>query len=461
MVTPAPVPAPLIVPRAVRVGYGVGSVCTGTFSTVPGLLLLFYMTNVLAVPAWAAGLVVFLPKLWDMVLDPWVGRRSDHTVSRFGARRPWMLLGALTLPVTFALMFAGPPLTGLPAALYVAVCYLATATAYAFYEVPYKAMAAEMTDDYHERSALLQWKMVFVGGAILLSGSVAPAVAGDEVSGYRLMGLLVAAVLLASMLASFFGTARVPAPEALRAPRIPGARGAGPSIRAQFAEARSSGAFMPLLALGCAQMFAAGVLLAGAPYFATYILGDPGAVTTLFMCVVGPLLVTMPLWVRLSRRYDKRGAMALGSALFAAGAAGTALSGSLGPVYAHLCLLVVGVGYAGLQLLQVSMLADVVAHDTMVTGGRRAGSFTGLWAACETVVFALGALVLGWLLGAAGFVESGPANPVAQPEAAVAVTLYGGTLLPALFAGISLLLARRYPLTARTLAAGGVTPAGE
>lgn len=455
MVTPAPVPAPLVVPRAVRVGYGVGSVCTGTFSTVPGLLLLFYMTNVLAVPAWAAGLVVFLPKLLDMVLAPWVGRCSDHTVSRLGARRPWMLVGTLTLPVAFALTFAGPPLTGLPAALYVAVCYLATATAYAFYEVPYKAMAAEMTDDYHERSALLQWKMVFVGGAILLSGSFAPAIAGGEVAGYRLMGLLVAGVLLVSMLASFFGTARVPGPE------VAEARGAGLSIRAQLAEARSSGAFMPLLALGCAQMFAAGVLLAGAPYFATYILGDPGAVTTLFMCVVGPLLVTMPLWVRLSRRYDKRGAMALGSALFAAGAAGTALSGSLGPVYAHLCLLVVGVGYAGLQLLQVSMLADVVAHDTLVTGGRRAGSFTGLWAACETVVFALGALVLGWLLGAAGFVESGGANPVAQPETAMAVTLYGGTLLPAVFAGISLLLARRYPLTAQALAAKRISPTGE
>ncbi|MBB4918645.1 MFS transporter [Streptosporangium saharense] len=455
MVTPAPVPAPLAVPRAVRVGYGVGSVCTGTFSTVPGLLLLFYMTNVLAVPAWAAGLVVFLPKVLDLVLAPWVGRCSDHTVSRLGARRPWMLVGTLTLPVAFALTFAGPPLTGLPAALYVAVCYLATATAYAFYEVPYKAMAAEMTDDYHERSALLQWKMVFVGGAILLSGSFAPAIAGGEVAGYRLMGLLVAGVLLVSMLASFFGTARVPGPE------VTEARGAGPSIRAQFAEARSSGAFMPLLALGCAQMFAAGVLLAGAPYFATYILGDPGAVTTLFMCVVGPLLVTMPLWVRLSRRYDKRGAMALGSALFAAGAAGTALSGSLGPVYAHLCLLVVGVGYAGLQLLQVSMLADVVAHDTLVTGGRRAGSFTGLWAACETVVFALGALVLGWLLGAAGFVESGGTNPVAQPETAMAATLYGGTLLPAVFAGISLLLARRYPLTAQALAAKRVSPTGE
>ncbi|MEV8633431.1 MFS transporter [Streptosporangium sp. NPDC051023] len=444
MVTPAPASGAPTVSRSVRVGYGVGSVCTGTFSTVPGLLLLIYMTNVLAIPAWIAGLVAFLPKLWDVFVNPWIGQRSDRTVSRFGARRPWMLLGALTLPVTFALTFAGPPLTGVPAALYVAVCYLLTATAYAFYEVPYKAMPAEMTDDYHERSALLQWKMVFVGVAILLSGSVAPAIAGTDASGYRLMGLLVGAALLVSMLASFFGTAG--------APMVAKAE-IEPSIRAQFAAARSSRPFMVLLELNSAQMFAAGALLAGAPYFATYTLGDPGATTTLFLCVVGPLLVTMPLWVRLSQRYDKRGAMILAAALFAVGAVGMAFAWRSGFLYAHLCVLVVGVGYAGLQLLQFSMLSDVIAHDTLVTGRRRAGAFTGLWTACETVVFALSALVFGWLLGAAGFVESDSAAPVAQPQSAITAALYGGTLLPAIFAGISLLLTTRYTLTAETLGA--------
>ncbi|WP_406312414.1 MFS transporter [Streptosporangium sp. NBC_01639] len=446
MVTSEPAPAVVTVPRGVRIGYGVGSVSTATFSTVPGLLLLFYMTNVLAVPAWLAGLVVFLPKLWDMFVNPWVGQRSDRTVSRLGARRPWMLVGAVTLPVTFALTFAGPPLTGVPAALYVAVCYFLTATAYAFYEVPYKAMAAEMTDDYHERSSLLQWKMFFVGLAILLSGAVAPVIAGTEASGYRLMGLIIGGVLLVSMLASFAGTARAPMVARVEAET---------SIRAQFAAARSSRPFMVLLGLSCAQMFAAGILLAGAPYFATYVLGDPGTTTTLFVCVVGPLLVTMPAWVWLSKRYEKRGAMILGAALFTAGTVGMAFAEQFGSVYAHACVLVVGVGYAGFQLLQFSMLSDVIVYDATVTGKRRAGVFTGLWTACETVVFALGALVLGWLLGATGFVESDPATPVAQPESAITAALYGATLLPALLAGISVLLTMRYTLNAETLRSAG------
>ncbi|MEU4830435.1 MFS transporter [Streptosporangium sp. NPDC023615] len=442
MVSPATPPA-VTVPRGVRVGYGIGSICTATFSTVPGLLLLFYMTNVLAVPAWIAGAVAFLPKLWDVVINPWVGQRSDRTVSRFGARRPWILLGAVTLPPAFALTFAGPPLTGMTAALYVGVCYFLTATAYAFYEVPYKAMAAEMTDDYHERSSLLQWRMVFIGLGILLAGAGAPAIAGDDAAGYRTMGLVIGGVLLLAMLASFFGTARAP---------MVGRAEAESSIVAQFAAARSNRTFMVLLGFSCAQMFSAGIMLAGAPYFATYTLDEPAATTTLFVCLVGPLLITMPLWVWLSKRYDKRGAMLLASSLFLTGTVAMVLSGSLGAVYAHACVLVVGIGYAGFQLLQFSMLADVIVHDALVTGKRRAGVFTGLWTAAETVVFALGALVLGWLLGATGFIESDPSTPVVQPEAATTAVLYGTTLLPAFLMGVSIVLVARYTLTAERIA---------
>ncbi|GAA5041847.1 MFS transporter [Thermocatellispora tengchongensis] len=448
MVTSASAPAVVTVPRSVRLGYGVGSFCTGTFGTVPGLLLLYYMTNVLAVPAWLAGLVVFLPKVWDLFINPYVGQRSDRTTSRWGARRPWLLLGALTLPVTFALTFAGPPLTGGAAALYVGVMFFLTTTAFAFFEVPYKAMPVEMTDDYHERSSLLQWRMVFLGVAILLSGAVAPAItnaeaAGGTVGGYRTMGLAVGALLLVAMLGTFFGTASAPV---VRRTEAEG------TIMAQFRVARTSKTFLVLLGFSCAQMLAAGLMLAGAPYLATYLLDAPEATTTLFVALVGPILLTMPLWVWLSKRLEKRGAMILASALFLAGGVALVLTPQLGAVYAHVCVAVVGVGYAGFQLLQYSMLADVVVHDALVSGRSRAGVFTGLWTACETVVFAFGALVLGWVLGAAGFVESDASERVAQPESAIMAVTYGGTLLPAAAMALSIVLVMRYRLTAGELA---------
>jgi len=77
------------------VGYAAGSVGTGIFTTVPGLLLLTFMIRQLQVPAALAGLVILVPRLWDVVTDPFVGSLSDRTRTRWGPRRPWLLAGAL------------------------------------------------------------------------------------------------------------------------------------------------------------------------------------------------------------------------------------------------------------------------------------------------------------------------------------------------------------------------------
>jgi GPH family glycoside/pentoside/hexuronide:cation symporter len=437
------------VTRGVRLGYGVGSFCTASFTAIPGLLLLFYLTNVLAVPAWLAGVVVFAPKAWDLILNPLVGQWSDRTVSRWGPRRPWLLAGAAVLPLAFAVTFIGPPLKGTSAALFVGLFFLIAASGYALYEVPYKAMPAEMTDDYHERTSLLQWRMIFIALAVALSGIVAPAIANGTLEGYRLMGVIFAGILLASMLASFFGTRRAP---------LTGSTVTEGSLRTQIAAARASKPFLWLLGLSSAQTLAAGVMLAGAPYFAAYTLGDPAATSLLFAALVGPMLFTMPLWVWLARRLDKRGAMILAGTLFMSGALLAGLTPLVGAWLAYTAIFIVGLGYAGLQLLQFSMLADVIAHDSAVSGKRRGGVFTGLWTAVESAVSALGALVVGGVLAIGGFISSDPENPVTQPDTALNAVVVAETVIPALIILSGVLMTLKYRLTATHLDEAATPP---
>ena len=80
-------------PSRVRIGYSTGSLVTGAFGTVPGLLLLPYLTDTLGVAAGLAGMLVLLPKAWDVVVNPVAGRLSDRTRTRWGARRPYLLVG--------------------------------------------------------------------------------------------------------------------------------------------------------------------------------------------------------------------------------------------------------------------------------------------------------------------------------------------------------------------------------
>ncbi len=50
--------------------------------------------------------------MWDVVIDPVIGALTDRDLARHGSRRRLMLIGALALPVLFALTFAVPPSLG-------------------------------------------------------------------------------------------------------------------------------------------------------------------------------------------------------------------------------------------------------------------------------------------------------------------------------------------------------------
>src|SRR5690242_19428223 len=134
--------------RGRRIGYAIGSLGTGGFSTVPGLLLLYYLTDTLGVPAAAAGALVLAPKIVDVVLNPVLGSLSDRTMLRRGSRARWLLAGGIALPVAFAVTFAAPAaLTGGGAAVWVGVWFLASVVAFAVFQVTYLVLPAEIPDD--------------------------------------------------------------------------------------------------------------------------------------------------------------------------------------------------------------------------------------------------------------------------------------------------------------------------
>src|SRR3954451_23574690 len=88
--------------RATIARYAVGSLGTGGFATLPGLVLTYYLTDSLGVTAILAGVIVSAAKVWDVLIDPVIGSLTDRDLARHGTRRRLMLIGSLTLPVLFA-----------------------------------------------------------------------------------------------------------------------------------------------------------------------------------------------------------------------------------------------------------------------------------------------------------------------------------------------------------------------
>ena len=191
-----------------RRGYAMGALVSGAFGTVPGLLLLPYLTDELGVAAALAGLIVFLPKAWDVILFPLVGRWSDQAAVRSGSRRSYVLWGGVGLAACFALLFAGVFTDPVGGAWWTAIMYLLCATAIGFFAVPYIAMPAELTDSYHERTRIHTLRVAFLGLAILIGGAGSPAIrnAIGGIDGYRAMGFFIAAIILIGALGAYFGT---------------------------------------------------------------------------------------------------------------------------------------------------------------------------------------------------------------------------------------------------------------
>ncbi len=438
-------------PARVRIGYGTGSVATGAFGTVPGLMLLPFLTDNLGIGALWAGLIVFAPKAWDVLLNPVAGRISDRaTGDPRGPRRPFLLRAGLSLSVCFALIFAGPA-TGsqIGDAAWVLVAFLACATAYAFFQVPYVSMPAEMTADYDERTRLMTWRVAILAFTIMLAGATAPlirdAVGGRD--GYRVMGLVMAAIILAGVLGAYFGTREAPVGAV--------SPGAG-TLRDQLRVVARARDFRLLLTTFVVQALATGVMLAGVDYLAGDVLGSSGAATVLFVCFVGPALVLTPAWAALGTRIGKKSGYLIASVVLLAGALLSAFALLVPPALVYVAVALVGVGYAGCQVFPMAMMPDTAAVDAARTGRNRVGVYTGVWTAGETLGLALGPAVFAVVLAIGGYRSSTTGGTEQSDGAVLAITL-GFSALPAVLVLLSLVWLVRYSLTAADLAAAAAT----
>ncbi|MFI6889086.1 MFS transporter [Streptosporangium canum] len=133
-------------------------------------------------------------------------------------------------------------------------------------------------------------------------------------------------------------------------------------------------------------------------------------------------------------------ALALIPVVGSAGVAGTLLLTGL-----------IGVCYAALRLLPLSLLPETVHADAARTGHAQSGAFTGLWTAGETAGMAVGPGLFALVLAASAFASRLFDAPAAQPGSALTGLLLGFTALPAALMLLSLPLVIAYHRLARAV----------
>lgn len=435
----APVPTP------VMAGFGVGSLGTGIFNSVPSVLLLYFMTDTLGVTARLAAWAIFIPKFWDVITDPLMGLISDRTHTRWGRRRPYMFVGAILMSVTFVFLFNVPEFESDTGTFwYVTLVFALSATAFTVFAVPYIAMPAEMSDDPHERTKIMTWRMAFMTLGILLGSGGAPVIvdaAGGGRAGYAAMSWAVGLFCASAMLLSVFSTRRARFATRTNHPF---------NLREQFAAAAGNRPFVALLIALIVQLTAVGVITAAAPYYAEHILhaGDETElyVTMLLVSYIGVAIVSMPFWAYVCGRLGKLASYRVAVTGFSLFCLTTALARDGYPL-PLICAQVglIGFCYGGTQVIPYSMLTDALQLDALRSGHRREGIFTGVWTAGDKLGVALGGFLMATVLGLVGYLESA-GGAVVQPDSAVFGIRMAFSFVPALTMFVSLAPLRFYSL---------------
>lgn len=204
------------VPWNQLVAYGMGGLIPiALFNIAPQLMGLLGNIS-LGLSAFWLGTIMIVPRLWDAISDPIMGHLSDNTRTRWGRRRPYILVGGVAVALSFVAMWWVPRGDWVRVLFPTEYAYnwfqlayilggmLVFFTATTIFEIPHGALGMEMSGDYHERTRLFSAKSflgnMFAMGTpwlILLAGlDFFGGPGGDLADGMRYVSIFIAAMLL-------------------------------------------------------------------------------------------------------------------------------------------------------------------------------------------------------------------------------------------------------------------------
>jgi len=420
-----------------RLGFGAGEFSSSIFFTLTSFWLMNFLTDEVRLSAALAGSALLVGKIWDAVIDPFIGYFSDRTRSRWGRRRPYLLFFSIPFGIAFVLMFTNPGIE-MQAGKFVwaMLIYMLLCTVYSLTNIPYNALLPEMTDDYNERTSISGYKQVFaVLGTLLGAGAALPIMGlfATRTAGFTGMAAVFGVLIVASLLVTFFSV-RESAQQ-----RQPVTQKLLKSLKDVFANRP----YMLLVSAWFTNSTAVAVAESMLVYYYKYIFRNEGAVTMAMISLLVATILSFPLWVWCSKKIGKKGAYLVGMSLtivtvliIAFGADVLGVNGTLG------LMAVAGVGFGAHYVLPWAMAPDTIEYDYAKTGLRREGIYYSIW----TFVIAFGGALAGFLVGQ-GLELSGYVPEAVQSASSIlGIRLMIG-LLPALLLLLGNLVMAFYPLT--------------
>ena len=336
------------------------------------------------------GALMLGARMLDAVADPLLGWLSDTIHTPWGLRRPWMLAGALLVPVGALLLFLAPPGGGLAQ---IVGASLLLHLGYSLIITPHGGWGLELSDDSHQRTRIMGAKVWFglLGslGLIALMALLERGLAISRTGQMALLGwaiALLAPVTVLAVIARFqerpdTGT---PAPSERKAL----------ALFTDILRDRSMRAILLLYVVtGVIDAAAAGSFL----FLAEDALDLKGWGAMLMLVQPVLALATLPVWSRISARIGRHRALMIAYGWQAVTAPLIFLIPDGQPLAFAAFLALRALGWGVDYMLLRAMVADL-ADAQAQQAGRLGGSYYGMSSVTLKLAMGLGGGGAFWLI---------------------------------------------------------------
>lgn len=396
--------------KGVSLAYGLGSFIRVGENLI-GFYLIYFLTTSVGLNAGAAGFIGGVSVLAGALFGPVFGRWSDRSTSRFGRRRPFMLLLAVPSMLLMTLLFVQVDLGGATVAYYFVVATVFAILYYGFL-VPYDALGATLTEDPTRRAILRSictgalYLSVLVGGTLVIQVQELFSSVMDSSSAWT-----VAVVLCCSIPGTVFALI------AWRATRgyepvetAPDSVSAGGSkIVLRLFTLRP---VLVIIVWGAIYFIANTFLGSALIYLGVYVLGlDEGTASTLYMVGSIATFATVIFAPALLRACGKRNALILATGFFIVVSTIVYIIGPQGYITGAVLAAAYGVTNGIALVASYAMIYDLREVTELRLGQDLTGSVVGFFGLLIGVAAALALAGLGVILESAQFDPEGPAGP--------------------------------------------------
>ena len=424
-----------------RLSYGMPAFALAVVGIPVYVYLPKFYSDVVGIDIRIMGLILMGVRIFDAVSDPLIGLLSDRTVTRFGRRRPYILLGGLGVAAAMILLFTPPVTSSQNATLWFGVWIFTLFVFWTVVTVPYESLGPEISFDYNERTTLFAVRDgLLIAGTLMAAAS--PTLVGalwqtdPSPSGERLKFFWIA-VLYAPVLIGTCGWC------AYRIRERPETKtGAAPSA-GRWKAVLKNRPFMILLAAYTISAIGSNLPATLILYYVAYVLESSRADLFLLLYLVTGVAF-LPAWIALARRIGKKNAWLLAMLVNTGVFMGVFFLGPGDEVIYGLLVIGSGLGFGASLALPSAIQADVIDYDELLTGRRREGRYIGLWSIAKKLAAAVGVGTGLAVLGTAGYTPNAE-----QPEQVIWSLRVLYALVPCLCNIVAIIVIWSFPLDAQ------------